>query len=91
MQAAAYQNGIWVVATRKAGREEGCRHAGAELRHRAVVGDSSPLEGLGGRVVACKCDLALSPYYKSFYDFEKEPPPRALWAADEPHRRRAAE
>jgi len=32
-------------------------------------------QGLGDEIVACKCDLALSPYYKSFYDFEKKPPP----------------
>jgi predicted amidohydrolase len=75
MQAAAYQNGLWVVATAKAGREEGVDMLG----HSCVIaptGDVVALStGLGDELVPYKCDLDLSPYYKSFYDFAKNRKP----------------
>ncbi len=51
MQAAAYQNGIWIAATAKAGREEGGRHryAGAQLHHRAFGRCRGTLAGRGRR------------------------------------------
>jgi predicted amidohydrolase len=71
MQAAAYQNGIWIVAAAKAGREEGVDM----LAHSCVIAPSGDVvalsQGLGDEVIAYKGDLGLSPYFKSFYDFEK--------------------
>jgi len=71
MQAAAYQNGIWIVAAAKAGREEGVDM----LAHSCVIAPSGDVvalsQGQGDEVIAYKGDLGLSPYFKSFYDFEK--------------------
>ncbi|HUK07955.1 MAG TPA: N-carbamoyl-D-amino-acid hydrolase [Stellaceae bacterium] len=71
MQAAAYQNGIWIVATAKAGREEGVDM----LAHSCVIAPSGDVVALsrssGDEIVAYRCDLDLSPYYKSFFDFER--------------------
>ena len=87
MQAAAYQNGLWVVATAKAGREEGVDMLG----HSCVIaptGDVVALStGLGDELVPYKCDLDLSPYYKSFYDFAKNRKPEHYGIIAEPHRR----
>jgi N-carbamoyl-D-amino-acid hydrolase len=75
MQAAAYQNGLWIVATAKAGREEGVDMLG----HSCVIAPSGDVvalsHSLDDEIVSYKCDLALSPYYKSFYDFEKNRKP----------------
>jgi predicted amidohydrolase len=75
MQAAAYQNGLWIVATAKAGREEGVDMLG----HSCVIAPSGDVvalsHGLGDEIISYKCDLALSPYFKSFYDFEKNRKP----------------
>ena len=87
MQAAAYQNGLWVVATAKAGREEGVDMLG----HSCVIaptGDVVALStGLGDELVPYKCDLDLSPYYKSFYDFAKNRKPEHYGIIAEAHRR----
>jgi predicted amidohydrolase len=77
MQAAAYQNGIWVIATAKAGREEGVDM----LAHSCVIAPSGDVVALshsfGDEIVSYKCDLALSPYYKSFYDFARNRRPES--------------
>jgi predicted amidohydrolase len=90
MQAAAYQNGLWVVATAKAGREEGVDMLG----HSCVIAPSGDVvalsHGLGDEIVSYKCDLALSPYFKSFYDFEKNRKPEHYGLLTELHKRSAS-
>src|SRR5260221_3608386 len=90
MQAAAYQNGLWVVATAKAGREEGVDMLG----HSCVIAPSGDVvalsHGLGDEIVSYKCDLALSPHFKSFYDFEKNRKPEHYGLLTELHKRSAS-
>jgi len=90
MQAAAYQNGLWVVATAKAGREEGVDMLG----HSCVIAPSGDVvalsHGLGDEIVSYKCDLALSPYFKSFYDFEKNRKPEHYGLLTQLHKRSAS-
>ena len=90
MQAAAYQNGLWVVATAKAGREEGVDMLG----HSCVIAPSGDVvalsHGLGDEIVSYKCDLALSPYFKSFYDFEKNRKPEHYGPLTQVHKRSAS-
>jgi predicted amidohydrolase len=90
MQAGAYQNGLWVVATAKAGREEGVDMLG----HSCVIAPSGDVvalsHGLGDEIVSYKCDLALSPYFKSFYDFEKNRKPEHYGLLTEVHKRSAS-
>jgi predicted amidohydrolase len=70
MQAAAYQNGIWIVATAKAGQEEGVDMLG----HSCIIAPSGDLvalsQSLGDELITYRCDLDLAPYYKKFFDFE---------------------
>jgi predicted amidohydrolase len=86
MQAAAYQNGLWIVATAKAGREEGVDMLG----HSCVIAPSGDVvalsHSLGDEIVSYKCDLALSPYFKSFYDFEKNRKPEHYGLLTQPHK-----
>ena len=67
MQAAAYQNGLWVVATAKAGREEGMDM----LAHSCVVAPSGSVVAqshtLGDELVAARIDMALARSYKDFH------------------------
>ena len=67
MQAAAYQNGLWVVATAKAGREEGVDM----LAHSCVVAPTGSVVAqsytFGDEIVAASIDLSLAAYYKSFH------------------------
>jgi len=90
MQAAAYQNGLWIVATAKAGREEGVDMLG----HSCVIAPSGDVvalsHSLDDEIVSYKCDLALSPYYKSFYDFEKNRKPEHYGLLTQPHKRGAS-
>ena len=71
MQAAAYQNGLWVVAAAKAGREEGVDMLG----HSCVIAPSGEVVALsstlGDELVAYRCELDLSLYYKSFHDMPR--------------------
>ncbi|MBI1777116.1 MAG: N-carbamoyl-D-amino-acid hydrolase [Proteobacteria bacterium] len=71
MQSAAYQNGVWIVATAKAGREEGVDMLG----HSCIIapsGDVAALsQGLGDEIVAYRCDLDMAPYYKNFFGLEQ--------------------
>ncbi len=67
MQAAAYQNGLWVVATAKAGREEGVDM----LAHSCIVAPTGSVVAqsytFGDELVSANIDLSLSAYYKSFH------------------------
>jgi predicted amidohydrolase len=70
MQAAAYQNGTWIVATAKAGREEGCDMMGGSC----VIAPSGEVVAisstLGDELVPYRIDLAMCDAYKRFFDFE---------------------
>ena len=67
MQAAAYQNGIWVVAAAKAGREDGCDMLGQSC----VISPSGQIlalaQGVDDELVACHADLDLAQRYKDFH------------------------
>jgi len=69
MQAAAYQNGTWIVATAKAGPEEGCDMMGQSC----IIAPSGELVArsttLGDELVPCRIDLAACDAYKKFFDF----------------------
>jgi predicted amidohydrolase len=69
MQAAAYQNGTWIVATAKAGPEEGCEMMGLSC----VIAPSGEVvamsEGLGDELVPYEADLEICEAYKRFFDF----------------------
>jgi predicted amidohydrolase len=71
MQAAAYQNGVWIVATAKAGREEGVDMMG----HSCIIAPSGDVvslsHSLGDELIVHRCDLDMAPYYKKFFDFER--------------------
>ena len=71
MQAAAYQNGTWIVATAKAGPEEGCDMMGQSC----VIAPSGEVvamgEGLGDELVPFAADLEMCAAYKRFFDFEQ--------------------
>jgi len=65
IQAAAYQNGIWVVATAKAGREDGFwLHGGT-----AIVAPTGEIVAKANteedEVIAYDCDLALGEYIRN--------------------------
>lgn len=69
MQAAAYQNGTWIVATAKAGREEGCDMMGSSC----IIAPSGEVVALsytlGDELVTSTIDLDLTAAYKKFFDF----------------------
>jgi predicted amidohydrolase len=69
MQAAAYQNGLWIVATAKAGPEEGCDMMGQSC----VIAPSGEVvamsKGLGDELVPYEADLEMTTLYKRFFDF----------------------
>lgn len=69
MQAAAYQNGTWVVATAKAGREEGCDMMGSSC----IIAPSGEVVALsytlGDELLSCTIDLDMTTAYKKFFDF----------------------
>lgn len=70
MQAAAYQNGVWIVATAKAGREEGCDMMG----HSCVIAPSGEVVAIsatvGDELLPYGIDLDATVEYKRFFDFE---------------------
>jgi predicted amidohydrolase len=69
MQAGAYQNGAWVVAAGKAGREEGCDMLGGSC----VIAPSGEVVALSctleDELVCYRIDLDLTAPYKRFFDF----------------------
>ncbi|MBM3597571.1 MAG: N-carbamoyl-D-amino-acid hydrolase [Alphaproteobacteria bacterium] len=71
MQSAAYQNGLWIVASAKAGREDGFDLLG----HSCIIAPSGEVVALSStladELVPYRCDIDLAPYYKSFHDFER--------------------
>jgi len=72
MQAGAYQNGTWVVAVAKAGREEGCDLIG-QSQIIAPSGETIAMTStLGDELITARCDLELGASYKrSVFDFAR--------------------
>jgi len=70
MQAAAYQNGSWIVATAKAGHEDGCDMMGQSC----IIAPSGELVAvsstLGDELVTYQIDLDATIPYKAFFDFD---------------------
>ena len=75
MQAAAYQNGIWVAASGKAGPEEGVDM----LAHSCIIAPSGQVvalaQGRGDELMVVDCDLDSSQAYKRFHDLERNRKP----------------
>ncbi len=71
MQAAAYQNGLWIVAAAKAGTEEG----EVLLGHSCIVAPTGEVAvrslTLEDELITYRADMDLAGYYKSFFDLEK--------------------
>ncbi len=69
MQAGAYQNGTWIVATAKAGREGGCDMMGASC----IVAPSGEVTALSStlddELLPYRIDLDMTAAYKRFFDF----------------------
>ena len=68
LQAAAYQNGLWIVAAAKAGVEEGVPLLG----HSCIVAPSGQVvatsQSLDDELITTRANMDLSAYYKSFFD-----------------------
>ena len=86
MQAAAYQNGLWIVASAKAGDEEGCHMMG----HSCVIAPSGEVVALAtgdaDELLACRIDLDMTAEYKAFFDFPTYRRPECYGLIAEPHR-----
>ena len=72
MQSGAYQNGTWVVATAKAGREEGCELLGQSC----IIAPSGQIVaqayGTADELVVARCDLDWCHRYTStVFDFDR--------------------
>lgn len=69
MQAGAYENGTWIVASAKAGPEGGVEMMGQSC----VIAPSGEVVALsttrGDELVACRIDLDATAPYKAFFDF----------------------
>ena len=86
MQAAAYQNGTWIVAAAKAGHEEGCDMMGGSC----VIAPSGEVVAisstLGDELVPYRADLAMCDAYKRFFDFARYRRPECYGLIAEPKR-----
>ncbi|MBB4122601.1 N-carbamoyl-D-amino-acid hydrolase [Martelella radicis] len=76
IQAGAYQNSNWVVATAKAGREEGSNLIGQSM----IVAPSGQIVAMAtstdDEVVAARCDLDMAALYrKTIFDFARHREP----------------
>ncbi|MBI1218149.1 MAG: N-carbamoyl-D-amino-acid hydrolase [Rhodobacteraceae bacterium] len=85
MQSAAYQNGLWIVATAKAGLEGGCHMMG----HSCVIAPSGEVVALsatdGDELLTYKIDLDATQEYKRFFDFATYRRPAAYGLITRPH------
>ena len=85
MQSAAYQNGLWIVATAKAGTEEGCHMMG----HSCVIAPSGEVVALSStdedELLTYRIDLDATAEYKRFFDFKTYRRPAAYGLITEPH------
>jgi len=85
MQAAAYQNGLWIIAAAKAGLEEGCHMMG----HSCVIAPSGEVVALsltdGDELLPYRVDLNATVEYKRFFDFKTYRRPGAYGLLTQPH------
>jgi N-carbamoyl-D-amino-acid hydrolase len=76
MQSAAYQNGLWVAAAGKAGREEGVEM----LAQSCIIAPSGQVvslaQGRGDELLFTDCDLESSQSYKRFHDLARNRKPQ---------------
>ena len=83
MQSAAYQNGLWIIASAKAGDEEGCHMMG----HSCVIAPSGEVVALsnsdGDELLPYRIDLDETIEYKKFFDFETYRRPECYGAITE--------
>ncbi|SEO66075.1 N-carbamoyl-D-amino-acid hydrolase [Aquisalimonas asiatica] len=78
VQAGAYQNATWVVATAKGGTEEGSEM----IAQSAIVAPSGEIVAMastrGDEVITARCDLDLGRFYReTIFDFERHREPSA--------------
>ena len=76
VQAGAYQNSAWVVATAKAGNEEGSRMIGQSM----IVAPSGQIVAMAAttddEVITARCDLDMAALYrKTIFDFARHREP----------------
>lgn len=85
MQAAAYQNGLWIIASAKAGLEEGCHMMG----HSCVIAPSGEVVALSStdddELLPYRIDLDATAEYKRFFDFRTYRRPGAYGLLTQPH------
>lgn len=85
MQSAAYQNGLWIVATAKAGDEDGCHMMG----HSCIIAPSGEVVALtatdGDEIITARIDLDATQEYKRFFDFKTYRRPEAYGLITRPH------
>ncbi|WP_417308907.1 N-carbamoyl-D-amino-acid hydrolase [Devosia sp.] len=72
IQAGAYQNSLWVVATAKAGNEEGSELIGQSM----IVAPSGQIVAMatsrGDEVITARCDLDMAALYRrTIFDFDR--------------------
>ena len=77
IQAGAYQNSTWVVATAKAGLEEGSNMIGQSM----IVAPSGQIAamalGTGDEVITARCDLDMAALYRrTIFDFARHREPK---------------
>ena len=78
VQAGAYQNSLWVVATAKAGNEEGSQLIGQSM----IVAPSGEIVAMASstadEVVTARCDLDMAALYRrTIFDFARHREPEA--------------
>ncbi len=77
MQAAAYQNGLWIVAAAKAGVEEGVPLLG----HSCIIAPSGQVvatsQSLGDELIVTRANMDLSAYYRAFLNPAENLQPQA--------------
>ena len=71
MQAAAYQNGLWIVAAGKSGVEEGVPLLG----HSCIIAPSGQVvatsQSLDDELIVTRANMDLAAYYKGFFDLAR--------------------
>lgn len=84
MQAAAYQNGLWVIAAAKAGEEGGCHMMG----HSCVIAPTGEVVALsttdGDELLPCRIDLDATALYKHAFEFTRYRRPNAYGLLTDP-------
>ena len=71
MQAGAYQNSLWVVATAKAGQEEGVDMMGLSCVIAPTGEVVAQSAGVGDELLAYSADLDMAADYRRYFAFEK--------------------